>query len=298
MRAALYPASDPVRKIMRAASLQNISIADVHAWYAKAFRPDLTTIAVVGDVKPAYVRAEIAKYFGKWQAHGPQPTFKYPHVKLNGPSIATVPSPTAVQQSVDMAELLGLVRTNPDAPALQLADTMLTGEGAASILYHDLRTRHGYVYSVSSVLDIGHQRSTYTFNFASDPKNAKAATAALLADLRDLQTKPVSADDLARAKATILARSALSLDSFGGLAGALLATATAPHSTLPTSSSQNKDAWEHLLAVTPASLRAAFAKWVRVNDFAHVSIVPATPSPSPAPAASPSPEASASASAH
>ncbi len=289
MRAALYPARDPVRNIMTADSLQNISLSDVHAWYAKAFRPDLTTIAVVGDVKPAYVRAEIEKYFGKWRAHGAEPNFKYPHVKLNGASRATVPSPTAVQQSVDMSELLGLVETNPDAPALQLADTMLTGEGAASILYHDLRTKHGYVYFVGSTLDIGHQRSTYTFNFSSDPKNAKAATAALLADLRDLQTKPVSSADLARAKATILAHSALTLDNFGGLAGALLSTASTPNSKLTTSSSQNKSAWERLLGVTPATLRAAFTRWVRVNDFAHVSIVPATPSPSPPPAASTAP---------
>lgn len=286
--AALYPIGDPVRNHMTADSLNNVSIADVHAWYAKAFRPDLTTIAVVGDVKPAYVRAEIAKYFGAWRAHGPKPTFKYPHVALNRASTATVPSPTAVQQTVTLTELLGLVETNPDAPALQLANTMLTGEGAASILFHDLRTKHGYVYGVNAVLDIGHQRSTYQFTFSSDPKNAKAASDELLADLRSLQTKPVAPGDLARAKAAILARSALGLDNFGGLAAALLDTAATPHSTLATSASQSANAWKRLLDVTPASMQAAFAKWVRLNDFADVSIVPATPSPSPAVSAAPS----------
>jgi zinc protease len=285
--AALYPAGDPFHNHMTAESLQNVSMTDVHAWYAKTFRPDLTTIAVVGDLKPAYVRAEIAKYFGNWRAHGAKPTFIYPHLKLNGPVQASFPSPTAAQQSVTMTELLGLVETNPEAPALQLADTMLTGEGMASILTHDLRTKHGYVYYVGSSLNVGKQRSTYTFDFSADPKNAKAATDALLADLRNLQTTLVSADDLARAKTTILARSALSLDNFGGLASALRDAASAPKSTLTTTNSQNENAWARLLDVTPTELRAAFAKWVRVNDFAHISVVPASPSPSPVPSPSP-----------
>ncbi|HEY5258426.1 MAG TPA: pitrilysin family protein [Candidatus Baltobacteraceae bacterium] len=282
----LYPPSDPVRTHPTGASVQNVNIGDVRAWYAKAFRPDLTSVVVVGDVSPAYVRAEIVKYFGSWRPSGPAPTFKYPALAPNRASKAMVPSPIAVQQSVQLGETMRVLESNPDAPALELANAMLTGEGAASILFDDLRTRRGYVYDVGSTLDIGIQRSTYTFRFASDPKNADMAASRLLADLRSLQTTPVSAADLARAKSSILARSALALDSYGGVAAALLAGIGTKRS-FNAANTENVDAWKHLLGVTPASLRAAFAKWVRVGDFARVDVVPASPSPNPSSSANP-----------
>jgi zinc protease len=285
--AALYPAGDPVALHATAPSIRNLTLGDVQHWYATAFRPDLTAIAVVSDLDPSYVHAEIARYFGAWHVAGNKPTFKYPSISPNGPSGKTLTSPTTAHTTVRLAETLPIVHTNKDAPALTLADTMLTGEGAASILYADLRTRHGYVYSVDSILDIGHQRSTYSFDFAADPSNAAPALAALMADLRSLQTARVAVDDLSRAKAAILARSALRLDTYSGLTAVLLDEA-ASATTLQHRGRQNKNDWDRVLAVTPEQLRAAFAKWVRVSDFARIEIVPAaTGSPSPTPSPTP-----------
>ena len=41
-----------------------------------------------------------------------------------------------------------------DYVALLLANTILSGEGSGSLLFQNLRTRHGYVYSVDSSISV------------------------------------------------------------------------------------------------------------------------------------------------
>lgn len=263
MEAALYPASDPVRRHPTPQSVNNITLDDVKAWYRYAYRPDLTTIAVVGDVSPAYARNEIEKYFGGWHARGPKPDFHYPKIALNGPANINVPSPDAQQSVVTLTELLPVHRSDRDYPALVLANAILSGEGMGSQLFEDLRKNTGYVYDVGSILDIGKVRSTYQFRFAADPKNAGVAAARLLADLRHMQTGLLSAGKLVRAKEALMARSLLPLSSYGGLAGSLLEAA-----------SGTRDRSGDVLTVTPEQIRAAMARWIRVNDFVRVTISP------------------------
>src|SRR6185437_3530805 len=54
---ALYPPGDPRRRRSTPKSFQAVSLADVRRWYAFAFRPDLTTIAIVGNVPASQARA-------------------------------------------------------------------------------------------------------------------------------------------------------------------------------------------------------------------------------------------------
>ncbi|HEY9181187.1 MAG TPA: insulinase family protein, partial [Candidatus Baltobacteraceae bacterium] len=274
MESALYPRTDPVREHPTPASVRSITLDDVKAWYARAYRPDLTTIAVVGNLSPHYVRSEIAKYFGAWRAHGPKPDFHYPRIAMNGPKSVNVPSADAKQSTVKLTELLAVHQDDPRFIALELANTILTGEGTGSELFDDLRKNTGYVYSVGSTLDIGKVRSTYQFTFAADPKNADIAAARLLADVRHLQTDLVSDDELTRAKETVLARSVLPLASYGSIAAQLLASASGTRTLETQAYAKTGGAWDTLLSITPRQIRDAMARWVRVQDFVRVTITP------------------------
>ncbi|HUA08857.1 MAG TPA: pitrilysin family protein [Candidatus Acidoferrales bacterium] len=262
---ALYPAGDPYRNFPTVKSVGSITLDQIKAWYAQAYRPDLTTIVVIGDVTPGAARAAIEKYFGDWTASGPKPQTEPPSVPLNQPGQIVVPAQGRVQSAVQLVELNDVRRTGSDWAALQLANTALTGGFYSSILYHDLREVHGYAYSIGSSLHAGKTRSSFSVTYACDPKNIVLAEQAALADLQRLQITPLSRSSLERAKALLLGEVPIRQASYDGVADLFLQYAG---QELPLDQYE-RDA-QHYLAVTASQVQAAFAKWIRPNGFVRI----------------------------
>ena len=51
-------------------TVESLTLQDVRNYYRHAFRPDLTTIVVIGKVTPEEAQAVIEKHFGGWTATG------------------------------------------------------------------------------------------------------------------------------------------------------------------------------------------------------------------------------------
>ena len=152
LRAALFPKTDPAQRETTPETIKALTIQDVRDYHRKAFRPDMTTIVVVGNVTPEKAGAVIAKYFGGWQAEGPKPDTLFPPAPANSPATTQVPDASRVQDKTTLAETLGVTRTNADYYALNLGNHVLGGAFYASRLYRDLREKTGLVYFVSSLL--------------------------------------------------------------------------------------------------------------------------------------------------
>lgn len=262
---ALYPPGDVERRFASPASAQAITLSDVKSWYAHAYRPDLTTIVVVGDVTPERARAEIEKYFGVWKAEGPKPQVYPKPVALNAPSSAVIPATGRVQSVTQLVESIDLLRTNPDWASVQLGSYVLGGGNFSSLLFQDLRETHGYVYYVFSNLSAGKVRSTFSIDYASDPQNILTAQNATLAAINLLQTKPVAAERLLRAKAQLVGEVPLREGSYDGVGNLLLSYATRD---LPLD--QDLVDARRELSATPAQVQASMAKWIRLHDFVRI----------------------------
>ncbi len=113
---ALYPPGDPEQRFATPKSVGALTLADVKSWFATAYRPDLTTIVVIGDTTPEAAKAIVEKYFGAWSARGPKPSIDLPAVPLNAASQIEVPATGRVQSSVRLMETVDLVRTDPAWP--------------------------------------------------------------------------------------------------------------------------------------------------------------------------------------
>ncbi|HTX59933.1 MAG TPA: pitrilysin family protein [Verrucomicrobiae bacterium] len=262
---ALYPAGDPTQRFATPQSAASLTLDDVKAWYAAAYRPDLTTIVVIGDVNPQAAKAAFEKYFGGWTATGPKPNVYPPPVPANAPSEVNVPATGRVQSSVQLVETLPLLRTDPAWAPLQVANTVLTGGFYSSLLYHDLREVHGYAYSVESSIEGGKVRGSFSIDYACNPQNIIPAQGQIVTILQQLQQSPIAADRLLRAKALLMGDVPIRASSYDGVTRLLLNYAARD---LPLDQGTLDAKAE--LAASPADVQAALAKYVRAKGFVRV----------------------------
>jgi zinc protease len=263
---ALLPSGDPEIRHSTPQSVDSVTLAEVHAYYDKVFRPDLTTIVVAGKVEPEQVKAVIEKYFGDWKAAGQPPVTDYSSAPDNKPSTTAVPDRSRVQDNVTLAHTLGLVLGDPDYYALQLGNHVLGGGFYATRFYKDLRENAGLVYYVGSSFDIGKTRSTYQVHYSCDPPNVSKARSIIVRDLKQMQDQPITEKELKQAQSTALRDIQLSESSLGSIANGLL-----NRSVLGLPLDQPTITAKHYLQITPAEIQAAFKKWVRPDDFVQVT---------------------------
>jgi len=270
LEAAILPKHDPELRDVTPQTVASVTLDDVKAYYAEAYRPDLTTIVIIGDVTAAEAQATVEKYFGGWKHAGPQPDVTLPPVPANGPAAVTVPDPGRIQDQVSLAEEIGLNRFEPDYYAVQLGNHVLGGGFYATRLYHDLRQVSGLVYNVDDVLSATKTRGVYTVTFASDPANVSKARAIIQRDLIAMQQQNVTSEELQQAKALLLRQIPLSTSSFDSVAGAMVNRAEIG---LPLD--EQVRAGQHYFDLTADQVRMAFSKWVRPSDLAQVVRGPA-----------------------
>jgi zinc protease len=266
LRQALFPHNDPALRQATRDSVMALRLEDVKAYHQKIYRPDLTTIVVIGNVTVESARAAVLKYFGSWQASGPTPDVRLPAVPDNPASEVAVPDDTRVQDRVILAEMLQLSRSDPDYYALQLGNHVLGGGFYATRLYRDLRQKRGLVYYIDVELDVDKTRARYVVNYACDPSNVSLAQAIVRQNLQDMQTDPVTAEELKVAKAMALREIPLSESSVESIAdGLILRTELELPLQEPTLAAQ------HYLALTADQVKAAFARRLRPGDLVRVS---------------------------
>jgi len=268
--AAIYPPEDPTQRQATPKTVGSITMADVKDYYAKVFRPDMSFIVVIGNVTPEKAKAVIEKHFGSWSATGTKPDVLLPKVPLSEASTTAVPDRTRVQDTVTVAETLGLTRLDPDYYALHLGNTVLGGSFYASRLSRDLRKNAGLVYSVGSYIQSSQTRAVYVVSYACDPANVQKVHDAVGRELDAMRTTPVSEDELHRAKAVLLRQIPLGESSESSIAGGYLSRLR-----LDLPLDEPMIAARRYMDLDAKGVQASFAKWVRPDALALVSRGPA-----------------------
>jgi len=271
LREALFPAGDPSRREAVPETINAITYQDVLDYYKTVIRPDLATIVVIGNVTPEKARSVIETYFGDWKATGPKPPVDLPPVPDNMASVVAVPDASRSQASVSLAESLGVTRTDPDYYALDLGNAVLGGSLYSTRLTRDLRKNAGLVYSVDSDLESGKTRGFYFVEYACDPQNIGTVHTMVLQELKAMQKTPVSPEELQRAKAVLIRQIPLAEASLAGIAGGLIHRA---EEGLPLDEPTRAAA--RYLSLDAKDIQAAYAKWLRPQDFIRVSTGPAS----------------------
>lgn len=266
LRAALLPSHDPTLREALPNTVNSISLKELRGYYRSVFRPDMTTIVVIGKVTPAKAKAVVEKYFGAWTAKGPKPVTALPPVPLNLPTATVVSDASRVQDKVTLAETLGLTRISPDYYALELGNNVLGGAFYSTRLTRDIRKDAGLVYSIQSNLEFSLTRGIYEITYACDPANVEKVQQMAAGEIRQMQENAVATDELKRVKALMLRKIALDESSVEDIAHGIL-----QRQALGLPLDEPTLAARRYLELGPRDVQAAFAKWLRPDGLARVS---------------------------
>jgi predicted Zn-dependent peptidase len=133
-----------------AAEVKAMTLEDLRSFHATYYRPEHSTLIVVGDVTPAKVVPLLEKAFGSWKPSGagskqaPLPAA----TQLSKRQIYIIDKPGAAQSQIRIG-WVGVPRSTPDYPTLQVLNTILGG-AFTSRLNTNLRETHGYSYGAFS----------------------------------------------------------------------------------------------------------------------------------------------------
>ncbi|HKU81290.1 MAG TPA: insulinase family protein, partial [Candidatus Tumulicola sp.] len=217
----LLASDDPSLRNPTPQSVQNITQNDLLTYAARYWRPDLTTIAVVGDLSPDRVRSALTAAFGPWQDSGQKPNahlMAMPAATKGHDYIGT----SANQVYIRLGQP-AVARTNPDYDTFLVLNQILGGSGAfESRLWQELRQKRGLVYSVDSSIDANADRGDLRVELSASPQRVVEAVQFVRTELEQLQTRPVSATELQEAKVRLVSDALLSEASSNGQAKQLL----------------------------------------------------------------------------
>lgn len=185
---------------------------DLVAYHKEFFHPEGAILTVVGDIKPAEAQKRVTAAFGAWQPGAKKltmPEFKYREV--NTPRIFLVDRPSSAQTILQFG-VLGVAMSDDDAIAMTVANRILGG-GSSGRLFQNIRERKGYTYGAYSTFTPGRFRSVWGANANVRTEVTEPAVAEFFVEFKRLQTSPVSAEELGRAKRSILGSWARTVES-------------------------------------------------------------------------------------
>ena len=179
------------------ASVTGVTPADLQAYYQANFKPNNSTLIIVGDVNPAQIEQKISSLFGSWQ-RGDVAQLNYGEPpKASATTIYLIDKPGAAQSSFRIGAV-GVPRSTKDYFALTVMNTILGGS-FTSRLMQNLREAKGYTYGAGSRFDM--RRAAGPFTAQAEIVSAKSDSA-LIEFMKELNNirQTVPASELSRAK--------------------------------------------------------------------------------------------------
>lgn len=264
--AIVYGSSHPygARLLGTEESVGGLAVADLQSYYGANFRPNNSTLIVVGDVTPAQVEQKVNQFFGGWQKGDVTPVTYTDPPKAGSTTIYLIDKPGAAQSSFRIATV-GVPRSTKDYFALTVMNTILGGS-FTSRLNNNLRETKGYTYGARSQFDM--RRSAGPFIASAEIVAAKTDSA-LIEFMKELNAirQSVPAEELSKAKRYLQLQLPSDFETTQQIAGALVPVAMYG---LPLEYYNNYV--QNIEAITPADIERVARQYVNPGSLAVVIV--------------------------
>ncbi|MDX2244087.1 MAG: pitrilysin family protein [Leptolyngbyaceae cyanobacterium bins.302] len=209
----IYPANHPFHTLTSFESLKQIQRDDVLRFYQQHYRPEDTTLALVGDFDPAAVRNLLAQELGGWQNAAAEPDLTFPTVPLPDRTIRLTPAIPGKTQSITFMGYNAINRTDPRFYAVQVLNQILGGDTLASRLGTEIRDRQGLTYGIYSIFQSGINPGPFLIYMQTAPEDANRAVSSTISLLQQVRQQGVTPEEVAAAKRSLISSYSVELAS-------------------------------------------------------------------------------------
>ena len=210
--ALAYGTQHPYGEFLSEETVNEVTLADVNAYYQKYFNPNNTYLVIIGDVDTKSIVKHVKKQFKNWKKAADLTTeIVEANENPKALEINFIDMPNAVQSNISLTSTVKLKMSDPDYHAVLIANKILGG-GFNSYLNMNLREEHGYTYGARS--SVGTDKYISRFRAGAAVRNAVTDSAVVetIKEIKRFQTEPVEADALANAKAKYVGDFVLALE--------------------------------------------------------------------------------------
>jgi zinc protease len=197
-----YGADSPYARNMEYATVTAVTRDDLVEWHRNWVHPNNIVFGLVGDFDSKTMEAALRKTLAAWPKgrQAPKPTEATSNPK---PGVYFVEKEDVNQSNIRMVHA-GTRRDNPDFHALEVMNEVFGG-GFSARLFSNIRSRKGLAYSVGGGVGTNFDHpGLFQLSMGTKSESTAAAIDALYEEIDNLLTKPVTEDEVARAKEAIL----------------------------------------------------------------------------------------------
>jgi zinc protease len=207
----VYGKNHPYGDVETDSTVLNIKLEDMQDYYSKNFMPNISYLAIVGDVTKAEIQPLIEKYFGGWVKGTPTKTkFVNPTPPAN-PEITMSDRPGSKQSTLRFVYPVQNTVGGADYLKLRLLNTILGG-GATARLFMNLREKHGYTYGAYSSISADENVGQFTASADVRTEVTDSAIYQFITEFNKISTTGVTADELQLAKNELTGSFAIGLE--------------------------------------------------------------------------------------
>jgi len=190
-----HPYAVPFTGTGTEASVSKMTRADLAKFHDTWFKPNNSTVLVVGDTSLEEIKPKLEKLLASWKP-GDVPRRTVPKVGQPEKDVVYLIDRPGSGQSVIFGAQLGPSRNDPDAVALQLVNDIFGGKFSSRINMNLREDKH-WSYGVFSVLPAARGQRPYVSISAVQTDKTKESIVELVKEYKDIVgAKPITVEEL------------------------------------------------------------------------------------------------------
>ncbi|MCT4562057.1 MAG: insulinase family protein [Crocinitomicaceae bacterium] len=208
-----YGEGHPYADIMTEATLANITLDDVKAFYKNNFVPKGSYLVIVGDITKAEAEAAVNKYFSTWAGGEPFKARNLAGKPTAGNQVYFTKKPGAVQSVIRVSFPMNIKPGDPDQIALSVLNNILGGGAFGNRLMQNLREDKAYTYGCRSSINFDEFGTLFSTSGSFRNEVSDSAIVEIIKEIEGITEGYVTDEELNLTKSSMAGSFARSLES-------------------------------------------------------------------------------------